>query len=292
MPANSNSDDIGHMRHALRLASRALGQAAPNPAVGCVIVSRDGRVVGRGCTQAGGRPHAETEALAQAGDLAHGATAYVTLEPCAHHGQTPPCADALISAGIARVVAATGDPDIRVNGQGFARLGAAGRAGHKRSLRSGSAHIECGLLQCAFAQAAARRAEDRGKRRWFRRRRHRQQQVDHVERGAPAWPSPARPARSDLDRHRHGARRRSAAHLPPDRTGASVAGESRGGHAVASFAVIAACAHGAKPPSDRFHGRGERRRGACCAGHRDRPRRQGLHRDASNSPRCSRIWPR
>jgi diaminohydroxyphosphoribosylaminopyrimidine deaminase/5-amino-6-(5-phosphoribosylamino)uracil reductase len=114
------------MRHALRLASRALGRAAPNPAVGCVIVSREGRVVGRGWTQPGGRPHAETEALAQAGDHAHGATAYVTLEPCAHQGQTPPCADALIAAGIARVVAATHDPDIRVNGLGFNRLESAG----------------------------------------------------------------------------------------------------------------------------------------------------------------------
>ena len=126
MPANSTSDDIGHMRHALRLAERALGRTAPNPAVGCVIVSREGRVVGRGWTQPGGRPHAETEALAQAGDLAHGATAFVTLEPCAHQGQTPPCADALIAAGIARVVAATGDPDERVNGKGFTRLEAAG----------------------------------------------------------------------------------------------------------------------------------------------------------------------
>ena len=126
MPASSTSDDIGHMRHALRLAARALGRTAPNPAVGCVIVSRDGHIVGRGSTQPGGRPHAETEALAQAGDLAHGATAYVTLEPCAHHGQTPPCADALIAAGIARVVAATADPDERVNGKGFARLEDAG----------------------------------------------------------------------------------------------------------------------------------------------------------------------
>ena len=83
-------DDIGHMRHALRLAARALGQVAPNPAVGCVIVADDGRIVGRGQTQAGGRPHAETVALSQAGALARGATAYVTLEPCAHHGQTPP----------------------------------------------------------------------------------------------------------------------------------------------------------------------------------------------------------
>jgi len=126
MPANSTSEDIGHMRHALRLAARALGQAAPNPAVGCVIVSREGHVVGRGWTQPGGRPHAEAEALAQAGHLAQGGTAYVTLEPCAHHAQTPPCADALIAAGLARVVGATEDPDIRVNGQGFGRLEAAG----------------------------------------------------------------------------------------------------------------------------------------------------------------------
>src|SRR5689334_555773 len=126
MATNHNGEDIGHMRHALRLAARALGQSAPNPAVGCVIVSRDGRIVGRGWTQPGGRPHAETVALAEAGAQAQGATAYVTLEPCAHHGQTPPCADALIAAGIARVVAAVLDPDARVNGQGFGRLEAAG----------------------------------------------------------------------------------------------------------------------------------------------------------------------
>ena len=114
------------MHHALTLAARALGRVAPNPAVGCVIVSPDGRVVGRGMTQDGGRPHAETIALAQAGKAARGATAYVTLEPCAHLGKTPPCADALIGAGIARVVAAVEDPDPRVQGQGFARLRAAG----------------------------------------------------------------------------------------------------------------------------------------------------------------------
>src|SRR5882724_5724649 len=119
-------DDIGHMRHALRLAARALGHVAPNPAVGCVIVADDGCIVGRGQTQAGGRPHAETVALSQAGKLARGATAYVTLEPCAHHGQTPPCADALVAAGIARVVGATIDPDARVAGTGFARLESAG----------------------------------------------------------------------------------------------------------------------------------------------------------------------
>ncbi|WP_417267296.1 bifunctional diaminohydroxyphosphoribosylaminopyrimidine deaminase/5-amino-6-(5-phosphoribosylamino)uracil reductase RibD [Celeribacter baekdonensis] len=117
--------DVGPMRHALSLAARGLGRTWPNPAVGCVII-RKGRVVGRGWTQPGGRPHAETMALAQAGDAARGATAYVTLEPCSHHGKTPPCAEALIAAGIARVVVALGDPDPRVNGRGFALLQNAG----------------------------------------------------------------------------------------------------------------------------------------------------------------------
>jgi diaminohydroxyphosphoribosylaminopyrimidine deaminase/5-amino-6-(5-phosphoribosylamino)uracil reductase len=109
------------MHHALALAERALGAVAPNPAVGCVIVSREGHVAGRGWTGRGGRPHAETVALAQA-DTARGATAYVTLEPCSHHGQTPPCANALVEAGVARVVAAVEDPDPRVRGKGFAAL--------------------------------------------------------------------------------------------------------------------------------------------------------------------------
>ncbi len=114
------------MHHALTLAGRALGRVAPNPAVGCVIVSPDGRVVGRGMTQNGGRPHAEAVALAQAGEAARGAAAYVTLEPCAHLGQTPPCADALVAAGIARVVVAVTDPDPRVNGRGITILRDAG----------------------------------------------------------------------------------------------------------------------------------------------------------------------
>jgi diaminohydroxyphosphoribosylaminopyrimidine deaminase/5-amino-6-(5-phosphoribosylamino)uracil reductase len=120
-------DDFGHMRAALALARRGLGRVAPNPAVGCVLV-RDGIVVGRGWTQPGGRPHAETEALRRAGAAAAGATAYVTLEPCAHHGSTPPCADALIAAGVARVVVAIEDPDPRVAGRGLERIAAAGIA--------------------------------------------------------------------------------------------------------------------------------------------------------------------
>ena len=118
-------DEEKHMRAALALARRGLGGTWPNPSVGCVLV-RDGRVVGRGTTAPAGRPHAESLALAWAGELARGATAYVTLEPCSHHGQTPPCTNALIAAGVARVVLAHGDPDPRVNGAGVATLRAAG----------------------------------------------------------------------------------------------------------------------------------------------------------------------
>src|ERR1700679_4010739 len=119
-------NDRDHMHHALTLAARVLGRTAPTPAVGCVIVSADGHIVGRGWTRDGGRPHAEVVALAQAGPAATGATAYVTLEPCAHLGQTPPCAEALVKAGVARVVAAAEDPDSRVKGKGFAMLRDAG----------------------------------------------------------------------------------------------------------------------------------------------------------------------
>ena len=129
-PADSDDHAIGHpddtfMSTALALARRGLGNTAPNPAVGCVIV-KNGVIVGRGWTQPGGRPHAETEALTRAGAAAKGATAYVTLEPCCHTGQTPPCTDALIAAGIARVVVATSDPDDRVDGGGIAALEDAG----------------------------------------------------------------------------------------------------------------------------------------------------------------------
>jgi diaminohydroxyphosphoribosylaminopyrimidine deaminase/5-amino-6-(5-phosphoribosylamino)uracil reductase len=121
------SQDHAHMRHALQLAARGLGRVWPNPAVGCVIVSK-GRVVGRGWTQTGGRPHAERMALDQAGEAARGATAFVTLEPCAHYGHTPPCAEGLIAAGVSRVVSALMDPDARVAGKGHASLRAAGIA--------------------------------------------------------------------------------------------------------------------------------------------------------------------
>jgi len=113
------------MARALALAQARAWLTGPNPSVGCVIV-KHGRVIGEAATAEGGRPHAETQALEQAGAQARGATVYVTLEPCAHHGVTPPCADALIRAGVARVVIAVRDPDPRTNGAGAARLRAAG----------------------------------------------------------------------------------------------------------------------------------------------------------------------
>ncbi len=137
--------DHHHMHHALTLASLGLGRVAPNPAVGCVIV-KDGRVVGRGWTQPGGRPHAEAVALKQAGEAARGATAYVTLDPCAHLGQTPPCADALIKAGVARVVAAVEDPDPRVHGGGFKMLRDAGIEVMTGVLEKDAAHLNHGFF--------------------------------------------------------------------------------------------------------------------------------------------------
>ena len=120
-------NDDKHMCRALRLA--ALGRhASPNPMVGCVIVAPGGKVIGEGYHPQAGMPHAEVYALRQAGAAARGATAYVSLEPCAHHGRTPPCADALLGAGVARVVAALTDPDPRVAGRGLERLRAGGVA--------------------------------------------------------------------------------------------------------------------------------------------------------------------
>ncbi|ABK42695.1 diaminohydroxyphosphoribosylaminopyrimidine deaminase / 5-amino-6-(5-phosphoribosylamino)uracil reductase [Magnetococcus marinus MC-1] len=117
--------DRAYMDHALRLAARGLGRTRPNPTVGCVIVKED-RIIGRGWHRKAGGPHAEVEALRMAGEAARGATAYVTLEPCSHHGRTPPCCEGLIKAGIRRVVAAMEDPNPLVSGQGFQRLKQAG----------------------------------------------------------------------------------------------------------------------------------------------------------------------
>ena len=134
------------MAAALSLAARNLGQVWPNPAVGCVIVDASGHVVGRGCTQRGGRPHAETEALKMAGERARGGTAYVTLEPCSHHGKTPPCAEALVAAGIKRCVAAIEDPDPRVSGRGLAKLRERGIAVETGVLAEQARDLNIGFL--------------------------------------------------------------------------------------------------------------------------------------------------
>jgi diaminohydroxyphosphoribosylaminopyrimidine deaminase/5-amino-6-(5-phosphoribosylamino)uracil reductase len=161
--------DMRFMDLALSLGRRGLGKTWPNPAVGAAIV-KDGVIVGRGWTQPGGRPHAEVEALRRAGEAARGATLYVTLEPCSHHGKTPPCADAVIAAGIARVVSALEDPNLEVAGQGHARLRAAGitvdvgigaeqarrdHAGHIRRMRERRPHVMLKLAISADGKAGA-----------------------------------------------------------------------------------------------------------------------------------------
>jgi diaminohydroxyphosphoribosylaminopyrimidine deaminase / 5-amino-6-(5-phosphoribosylamino)uracil reductase len=120
-----SDDDTTYMQRALRLAARATGRTSPNPMVGTVVV-RGGEVVGEGYHHAAGEPHAEVNALEKAGDAARGATLYTTLEPCAHHGRTPPCVDAIVKAGVRRVVAAMRDVDPRTDGKGFRQLKASG----------------------------------------------------------------------------------------------------------------------------------------------------------------------
>jgi len=137
--------DHEHMAHALRLAERGLYTTQPNPRVGCVIAHGD-EVVGTGFHQRAGEPHAEVYALREAGARAHGATAYVTLEPCAHHGRTPPCAEALIAAGVARVVMAAEDPFPQVDGRGIARLRAAGIAVDVGLMREAARELNVGFF--------------------------------------------------------------------------------------------------------------------------------------------------
>lgn len=139
--------DAELMRVALSLATRGLGRTAPNPTVGCVLVAPNGKILGQARTADAGRPHAETQALSQAGARAAGATAYVTLEPCAHHGHTGPCSQALIDAGIARVVIATLDPDPRTAGKGAAMLRDAGMDVRVGVLESEARQINAGFIK-------------------------------------------------------------------------------------------------------------------------------------------------
>jgi len=141
-----SADDAGHMAQALRLAERGLYTTDPNPRVGCVL-TRDGAVVGEGFHERAGAAHAEVHALAAAGPRARGSTAYLTLEPCSHHGRTPPCADALVAAGVARVVAAMEDPNPRVRGQGLARLRTAGIAVETGLMAAEAAALNPGFVQ-------------------------------------------------------------------------------------------------------------------------------------------------
>jgi diaminohydroxyphosphoribosylaminopyrimidine deaminase/5-amino-6-(5-phosphoribosylamino)uracil reductase len=171
MPGIDSHSDERFMDLALALGRRGLGNAWPNPAVGAVVGDTAGGapvIVGRGWTQPGGRPHAEAEALRRAGARARGATLYVTLEPCSHHGKTPPCVDAIIAAGIARVVSATEDPNPEVAGQGHARLAAHGiavevglrgqaarraHAGHFSRVRNGRPYVTLKLAVSADEKA-------------------------------------------------------------------------------------------------------------------------------------------
>jgi diaminohydroxyphosphoribosylaminopyrimidine deaminase / 5-amino-6-(5-phosphoribosylamino)uracil reductase len=137
--------DHGMMARALQLAERGLWTTSPNPGVGCVLV-RDGEIVGEGWHERAGAPHAEVNALRAAGDRARGATAYVTLEPCSHHGRTPPCAEALIEAGVSRVVAAMTDPNPLVAGKGLAMLQAAGIATASGILASEARELNIGFV--------------------------------------------------------------------------------------------------------------------------------------------------
>jgi diaminohydroxyphosphoribosylaminopyrimidine deaminase/5-amino-6-(5-phosphoribosylamino)uracil reductase len=163
----SAETDQRFMALALTLGRRGLGNAWPNPAVGAVVV-KDGILVGRGWTQPGGRPHAEVEALRRAGAAARGATLYATLEPCSHHGQTPPCVDAILAAGVSRVVSALEDPNPKIAGEGHARLRARGvgvdvglasdqalrvHAGHFRRVRDGRPHVTLKLAVSADGKA-------------------------------------------------------------------------------------------------------------------------------------------
>ncbi len=165
----AQSDDTRFMALALGLGRRGLGRTWPNPAVGAVVV-KDGLIVGRGWTQPGGRPHAEIEALRRAGAAARDATLYVTLEPCSHHGKTPPCADAIVAAGVSRVVSALEDPNPEVAGGGHAKLRQAGiavdvgigaeearrdHAGHIRRMSDGRPHVTLKLAISAAGKAGA-----------------------------------------------------------------------------------------------------------------------------------------
>ena len=216
--------DRRFMQLALRVARRMLGRTAPNPAVGAVIADEaTGEVIARGWTQAGGRPHAEAHALVRAGAHARGQTMYVTLEPCSHHGRTPPCANAIVAAGMRRVVCAIEDPNPEISGRGLAVLAQRRRRRRPRPLRRGGA-LDGGRPHPAHdAGPALRAAEDRRLRRRPDRARRRRPALGHGAGGPPARAHPARAGRCHSGRPQDRCRRQPRAHLPPAGPGSALA---------------------------------------------------------------------
>ena len=217
MTRSGSSDDARFMGLALALGRRGLGRTWPNPAVGAVVVRDDGAgpvIVGRGWTQPGGRPHAETEALRRAGAAAAGRTLYVTLEPCSHHGKTPPCVDAIIAAGIARVVSALEDPNPQVAGAGHRRLAETGIAVEVGVGAEGGTARACRPYSPRARRSPARDPQARGVGRRQGRSGRPAARSHHRREPRASGCIDARDERRGTHRHRHGARRRSAAHLP------------------------------------------------------------------------------
>ena len=214
MTANTAAIDHAHMARALQLAARGTYSTAPNPAVGCVLLDAHGAVVGEGWHHRAGQPHAEVYALHAAAMRARGGTAYVTLEPCSHHGRTPPCADALIEAGVRRVVAAMQDPNPRVAGDGLRKLDAAGIVTAVGLLEREARELNRGFVSRMTrgrpwvtvklgSSADGRTALADGS-----------QPVDHVGARTRRRAAPAGARLGDRHRDRHGTRGRSL----PDRT--------------------------------------------------------------------------
>ena len=201
--------DEAAMRRALELAERGLYSTHPNPRVGAVL-ARDEEIVGEGWHERAGEAHAEPIAIRAAGERARGATAYVTLEPCSHHGRTPPCVDVLLAAGVRRVVYAVGDPNPRVNGAGAARLKEAGVIVESGLLAARIRSAERRVPDAHASWAAVHPPEVRRQPRWPRRARQRQEQMDHERGGARRRAALARAKRRGAHQRRHRAGRRSA----------------------------------------------------------------------------------
>ncbi len=272
--SSASETDRRFMAAAIRLSRRHLGLTSTNPSVGTLIVRDDGAgpvIVGRGVTALGGRPHAEPQALAEAGEAARGATAYVTLEPCAHHGRTPPCAEALVTAGVARVVGGANDPDERVAGRGYAILRAAGIEVTEGVLAERSGRLHGRLPDSLHQEAAGSDSEACGFRRRNDRPKRRGAGQDHRRRLARPGPSDARAIGRDPRRHRHRTCRRSRSYLPPARSRSPLAGAHRARHVGAPARRFEACRHRTRRAGD------DRRRCECECRPQAATERAGRH---------------